>query len=229
MSERLTRQELKEDPLLRETAHVAEFATKHVRLLVGAVVVVLVVVLAVVFIRGSAQRAEDRAADMLARALVDVEQGNLTTAAQRLEEVLEKSAGTASGRQGILVLGDIRYALGNYTEAERWYRQGADAFGDKGLESRVARQGLAATLENLGRNAEAADLYRGLADDVATPGSKADLLLSAARNFVRAGKTAEALAVYDQVAGDPTFGARAVEEAKLRRAEVALGAPGQAP
>jgi tetratricopeptide (TPR) repeat protein len=220
MSERLTRHELKEDPLLRETAHVAEFAAKHARLLMGGAVIVIVVVLGAVFMRASARRAEDRAGEQLAQALVDVEQGNLTVAAQRLEDLVGSSAGAPSGKQGILILGDIRYALGNYVESEKLFRQAMDVYGESGLEGRVARRGLAASLENLGRHDEAAALYQGLAADAPTAEARGDLLVAAAGSLARAGKSEEARGIYDRLVEDVTMAPRVVEEARMRLAQI---------
>ena len=100
MTERLNKQQLKEDPLMKTTADAADFARHHSRLIVGAAAGLLVLAAAIYFVQAGGQRATERAAGMLADARGDYQKGALEPAAARLEELLSTSGGTAPGKQG---------------------------------------------------------------------------------------------------------------------------------
>ena len=219
MTDRLTKQQLKEDYLLTHTAEAADFVTKHGRVLVGAVVAVVVAAAVVLFVRTGSTRAEDRAAGMLVEARLDYQRGALDAAAARLEDIARNLGGTGSGKAGLLLYGDVRYAQGRYQDAEDYYRRAADAFKSDPLLKAAAHRGQAACLENLSRFAEAATIYRELAGNAPNGVVRADLRMALARNVLKAGNQAEAVGIYEELSHDPE-NPRAAQDARLRLAEI---------
>ena len=221
MTERLTRHELKEDPLMRHTGEVVDFAQHHVRMMLIAAGVLLVAVLAVVLVRGSHSREEDKAAGMLAEARADMDKGNPDAAAARLKDMLEFHGGTISGKEAILMYADIMYNKGQYDEASTYYAQALRVVGKNPVLGDVARRGLAATYEQKGDHAHAVEILEKLYAGTNNATLKAEIGLDLARNYVTMEREQDALRIYDEVGNNPV-NTQAAQEAKLRAAEVKL-------
>jgi predicted negative regulator of RcsB-dependent stress response len=219
VTERLTRHELKEDPLMKHTGEVVDFAQHHVRMMLIAAGVLLVAVLAVVLIRGAHSREEDKAAGMLAEVQGDLGKGNPDAAAARLKDMLEFHGGTESGKQAILMYADIMYNKGQYDEAATYYAQAVKVVGKDPVLGDVARRGLAATYEQKGDHAHAVEILEKLYADSQSATLKAEVGLDLARNYVALDREQDALRIYDEVGNNPV-NTQAAQEAKLRAAEV---------
>jgi tetratricopeptide (TPR) repeat protein len=219
MSERLTKQQLKEDPLMRQTAAVADYASHHARLLIGAGLAAVILVLGVVFVRAGSGRADDRAAGKLTEAWSDYSRGALEPAAALSEEILREAGGTKVGKRTLLLLGDIRYDQGNYAQAEENYRRAVKTFASDPILGMAARRGLAATLENLSRFDEAAQVYEELAATNANAAAAAELRLDVGRNLLRAGKNEEASAVFEALSKN-IDNPQVAQSARVRLAEI---------
>jgi tetratricopeptide (TPR) repeat protein len=219
VTDRLTKQQLKHDPLMDRTAETADFIASHSRTLIFGVLALVLIAAGITYFRTSRERAEDRATGVLADARIDYGRGALEPAAARLDDLLNRMGGTKAGRQGLLLYGNVRYDQGRFAEAETYYREALEHFEEDPLFGPAAKRGLAASLENEGRFAEAAALYRELSSDSAGGEIRAGFLIDAARNEQLAGNTTAALEIYDSVAEDGQAPA-AAQLAKLLRAEI---------
>ncbi len=218
MSDRMTKQQLKEDALMKTTGEAVDFASHHARLLVGLVVGLVAVAAVVFFVRTGGQKAQSRSAGMLTEAWADYNNGSLEPAAARLDDILKDSGGTRAGKQALLLYGDIRYAQGRFTDAAGYYRRAQSAFKGDPILGMAARRGLAASLENDKKYADAARTYQSLADTAPNQVTRADLLLDVARNQLRAGDIEAATKIYQEISDNPE-NPQAAQEAKLRLAE----------
>jgi tetratricopeptide (TPR) repeat protein len=219
VSERLTKKQLKEDPLLKTTGETLDFAKHHVRLLFGIVGAGLLVVAIVVFSRNASSQSAERAAGIMAAAQSELSRGSLEPAAARLQEVITNMGGTPAGKQAYLVLADVRYNQGRFQEAADVYEAALEAVGDDPILGGTVRRGLAACRENLGQPAAAAALYQELADATESFALRAELLMAAARNYVKAGRVDAARTVYQELAENPE-NTRIATDAALRLAEL---------
>jgi tetratricopeptide (TPR) repeat protein len=219
VTERLTKQQLKEDPLLTRTAEAADFASQHLRLIIGILVALAVTVTVVYFVRENAKQSEARAAAMLLEARTDFRRGNYDAAGSRLEDITRTMGGTQSGKAALLLYGDVRYAQERFQDAEQYFRRSLDAFKGDPMLASAARRGLGASLEALNRYEEAATIYEELAAGAPNRVLEAEMLLSAARNRLKAGQSQEAIDLYDRVSMNPD-NIRAAQEARLRMAEI---------
>lgn len=220
MTDRLTKQQLKHDPLMDRTAETADFITSHARSIVIGVVALVVVAAGITFFRASSSRADENAAAVLADARIDYSRGALEPAAARLDDLLRNMGGTRAGKQGLLLYGHVRYDQGRYAEAETYYRDALGHFGDDPLFGPAARRGLAASLENQDKFLEAAAVYQELADESGgEPTIRAGFLLDVARNQHLGGKTDAAMAIYESLA-DSREAPGPARVAKLRLAEL---------
>jgi tetratricopeptide (TPR) repeat protein len=219
VSERLTKRQLKEDPLLKTTGETIDFAKHHVRLLFGIVGAGILIVAIVVFSRNAGRQSAERAAGIMAAAQTDLSRGALEPAAARLNELITNSGGTAAGKQAALVLADVRFNQGRYQEAADVYQAALERLGDDPILGATVRSGLAACRENLGQPDAAAALYQELAAGTDSVVLKGDWLMAAARNYAKAGRLPEARSIYQELADNSENG-RIAADAALRLAEL---------
>ena len=219
MTERLSRTELKEDPLMKHTGEVVDFAQHHVRMMLIAAAVLVVAVVAVVVFRGAQAREEDQAAGMLAEARGDLNKGNPDAAIARLKDLLEFHGGTMAGKEAILLYADLQYDKKAYDEAETHYVQAVRAMGKDPVLGDTARRGLAATYESKGDHTHAVEILEKLYAETQSPTIKAELGLDLARNYVKLSRDQDAIRIYEEVSHS-TDNPRAAQDAKLYIAEV---------
>lgn len=225
MTDRLTKKQLKEDPLMRTTGDTDDYLREHGRLLSGIAVALVVAVATVLIVRTSGKRAEETASGLLADARADLGRGAFEPAVGRLQQILRDMDGTKSADQARLVYADALYAQGRHQESEQAYRAALDAFDDDPILQTIARRGLAASLENLGRPAEAATLYKQLADEAPDDDVKTELRLDLARNYVKAGQADLAESIYESISQDPDR-PNSAGFARQRLAELRIQQPG---
>ena len=245
VQKRLTKRQIKEDPLLTWTVRIETYLEenlKRIAIVVGAVAIAV----ALIFVwRGVRRGAESEASAQLAEAQFQLWSGNPTQAVEGAKQVIDQHGGTRSGRQAHLVLGDALLATGDPQGAMAEYKSFLDhARGHRDM-SRVARRGLAVAAENAKQYAEAAAAYEELAREeerliperkTAPPMSGAvkpevavlQDLLAAARCLTQAGDAAKASGIYEEIA--TKYGAEPqAADAKLRLAELAAQAAAPAP
>lgn len=219
MSDRITRQQLKEDPLLKTTGETVDYVQHHMRMIVGLTVALVVVVAAVLVVRSSAARGEERAAGLLAEARGNMIRGVLEPAAAGLNTVIQAHKGTEAAREARVLMGTLRYNQGRYNEAEEHYREAVRIYADDPILGQVARRGLAACLENVARYEEAAAVFAEIVKASPPSDLRADMQLAQARNLLKSGRTEEAEAVYREVSLDEAH-PMAAQTAKQRLAEL---------
>jgi tetratricopeptide (TPR) repeat protein len=202
VSERLTKKQLKEDPLMKSTGETLDFVKDHTRTIVAVIAGLLILIVVVLFVRNASNAAEERAAGLLAEARGDLARGAFEPAAARLQQIVTDMGGTKSGEQALLVYGHVRYGQGRYQEAAGAYQQALESFDEDPILGVVARRGLAATLENMTRYEEAALHFQTLANTAPSDDIRTELRLDLARNYVRSGRLAEAKAIYEEIAKD---------------------------
>lgn len=240
VEKRLSRRQMRKDPLLTWTARGETYLEENwQRLLIAAGALALVVVL-VLFLRNSRRNAELTASETLAQAQVQLWTGNPTEAAQIAGQVIERSPGTRSGRIAYLVRGDALLKMGDREGAATAYRAFLEQEKRDPVLRLSAKRGLAVALEDGGFFAGAAELYEELAREELAREAKrkerpggiaAGDLMAAARCRERAGDLARARALYEEVVSKYLKDAVA-SDAKLRLAELgrsSMVAPAAAP
>jgi len=218
--QKLTKRQIKEDPLVTAAFRGKEFWDEHGRtILIVAGALVLVLVLGGLVLRAREQ-SEQRASGDLFRAEISVLQGDYPTAVQVLKELVDNSPGTTAARRGMLLLGDSQAAMGNSGEAASWYRRALDRAGSDAALRRAARLGLAASLEDARRYAEAAPYYADLAKDAPSDNDRGRALLSEARCLLAAGQTAKGAEVLRAIIALPDAELPLTNAAKVRLGEL---------
>lgn len=225
---RITRREMREDPLVTFSLKAADFARRNARVLAIVAVVLLASIVVVVMMTRDRARAESEAEVLLAQANKELWRGNSPEATNLYDELLDRYAGTKSGKRGLLFKGDALLDSGKYDEAIGTYEKFLAKEKKDELLRTSAKKGIATALEDKGEFAKAASVHEGLG--VKLEGNEAaEELMSAARCFNAASMYGKAIELYEKVISrHPDYWG--VEQAKIYleefRTKLKLSGPG---
>ncbi|KPJ59628.1 MAG: hypothetical protein AMJ46_10460 [Latescibacteria bacterium DG_63] len=195
---KITRKQMKRDPLVTLSLKAADFAKRNARTLTIIGVVAIVSAIVVVMMARDRAKAEAEAQVILAQANKELWRGNASEAASYYGELLDRYAGTKSGKQGLLFRGDALLETGDYDGAITDYEKFlAREKKDKMLRN-SARRGIATALEDKGEFAKAGQVHESLARDM-EGNEAAEELMSAARCYQAATMYGQAIEVYEKV------------------------------
>ncbi len=190
----MTKEELREDPVLEWIQHAIEWAQRNARwVAVGAGAVIIVVIAAVIVTRGQ-RKAEIEAQQLLTTGQAYFLQGNVATAEVQLRQLIDGHGRSRAARSGRIYLADALSAQGRFEEALTAYTEAAGSAGDAHLEA-AALRGKASALESLQRLPEASQAYEQAAR-TKTP-FQADDLVAAARCALGVGDAQRAMALLE--------------------------------
>jgi predicted negative regulator of RcsB-dependent stress response len=163
VQKRLTKRQMKEDPLLTWTVRIETYLEQNLKL-IAIIVGAVALAIALVFVwRGARRGAESSASELLAQAQFQLWSGSPAQAVEIAKQVVERHSGTKSGRMARLVLGDALLQTGDAEGAITEYQSFLERTGGDPTMRLVARRGLAVAMENAKKYAEAAPIYEELA------------------------------------------------------------------
>ena len=224
MSNRLTKQELKEDAFVTWVYDTTDRVQRNwipVAVAIGAVVVLALGAWA--WSRANAKK-EAEARTTLAEASTAYWSGNYVRTAQLADQVIADAGGTRAAVDALRMKADALFWQGSFDSAATLYREvlGKEK-GDSPVRLAV-QQSLAFALESKKDFAGAAALYEEVAAQAPDRMNAADFLMNAGRAWRGAGQRDKAKAAFEKVAGEYK------ETTFARDAEVALGElAGEAP
>lgn len=153
---RLTKKEIKEDRFVTWTFKVTTFVQKNMRLLIGALVVILVVVFGSLGTVKYLNARKARAMDALAEARILRISDKPEEAMDQCRLVLEEFGGTESAGKALVMLGQLHTEAGAYEEARGSFRTYLEKYSDDDATIHTSVEGIAASLEEEGKYEEAA-------------------------------------------------------------------------
>lgn len=223
MSDRLSKEELKEDRVATVAMEAVDYARRNARWVVGAVgLAVVILVVTLVFVQSRA-KASREASLALMRAQTLATNGSYAEALPQLETLAGRFGSTPAGREGRLLLGAGQLAAGNPTAAEQAFRKFLTSRPNDKLEESAARRGLAGSLTDQGKDAEGAAEYQKAARISGNPLAAEDWL-HAGLAFQRAGQRGAAAQAFQEiVANYPRSSVAAEARVRLREALAASG------
>jgi len=195
---RMTRKEMKKDPLVTFSLKAADFGRMHARVLVIAGVVVIVSLVVIVMMVRDRAKAEADAELILTQANRELLAGNAQQAATLYDQLLDRYEGTESGKKGLLFRGDALLEARSLDEAIASYEKFLKRAGRDDLLRNSARRGIATALEEKGEFAQAARVRENVALSV-TGNEAAEELMAAARCYRAAAMYGQAIELYDRV------------------------------
>ncbi len=195
---RMTRKEMKKDPLVTFSLRAADFGRTHARVLVIAGIVAVVSLVVIVMMVRDRAKAEADAELILTQANRELWSGNAQQAATLYDQLLDRYAGTDSGKRALLFKGDALLETHSLDEAIASYENFLKRAGRDDLLGNSARRGIATAMEEKGEFAKAARVRENLALSV-TGNEAAEELMAAARCYRAAAMYGQAITVYENV------------------------------
>ena len=186
----MTKEELREDPVLERIQKMIGFAEHNSRWLIAGAIVIIAVLVGVTMLHRAQLRSAQDATRYLADAQASYMRGNMPAAESQLRQVIDSYGGTPSGRMARVYLGDALRAQDRPEEALSAYQEAASSAKDNALLRTAALRGQAAALEDLGRYGESSQIYERVS--TLAPFLKVDDLIGAGRTALKAGDAARA-------------------------------------
>jgi TolA-binding protein len=196
---RLTKKELKEDKVAEFFTEIAQYVQDNAKKVAGVIVLVVIVALIGSIAMRQRRAAEDEAKAWMARANLDLKQGNVSSALQAYEGIIDRFRGTWSQSDANFFMANTHFATGEHDSAlvlfERYL----------GLKKRreeftvSAKQGIAQCLEQSGRFRDAAESYLKVQREHPASPLAPDALLGAGRCYELAGDLQLAESTYSEI------------------------------
>lgn len=196
--EKMTKEELREDPILTALTRLRSWFEKQATFLTIALAVVVVAVLGYQIARRVESKSEQQAALILLDGESQYMNGSPGDALTKFTQAYEQHKRSPSGKTALLRSADMQLELGSYGEAQRLYKRFIDSNPKDGLLRASALRGLAGALDSAGQSEEAGKTFLQAADVTESP-LRADDLVSAGNAFMDAGKLPEALKAFQKV------------------------------
>lgn len=195
---RLTKKELKKDPLLTIIGEAYDYLEKEwVKLasIVGGVVLIVVVAL---FITRGRDRAEINAYDVAFNAL----RNNAPEAPDLLRKVVDDHGGTDSAARALLSLGTYYFQQGDFEKSEEQFSQYIKKYSGDMLSDYSAFISLGGVYEQLDSFDKAAEVYENYLKKHPDSPFRNTVRMTAARAYLDAGNKDKARDLFNAVVGE---------------------------
>jgi TolA-binding protein len=196
---KLTRKEIKEDKVAEFFLKAVVYCRQHSRRIFGAVIVVCIAALVFTFAMRQRRAAELEAQTMLARANIDLKQGNFSGALQGYATIMDRYRGTWSYSDATFFAADAHFGTGRYDSAMVFFESYLNEGKRRDAFTISAQIGIAQCNEEMGRYKDAADSYLKVQREHAEDPLAAEALFGAARCYELAGDLGQAEAAYKQL------------------------------
>jgi predicted negative regulator of RcsB-dependent stress response len=193
-----------------------EWVMLHKREVTWAVIVLAIVVGGYWFYQRSQSIKAQRAEAAYFQARQSAAAGDLPRAVSDLQKVVNRYEGTRAGAQAALSLAQAFYDQKKFREGIAALKKAESKAPDEFKAAIHALQ--AAGYEELKDFVSGAQAYKAASEATRFPSDKAEYQASAARDYMAAGKTAEARAIWTELAKDQ--GSPTAAEARVRLGEV---------
>jgi TolA-binding protein len=185
---RLTKQELKQDRLVKLAYQTEHFYLQHQKWVIGAAIGVLAIVLGVVIVRKTIESNKLEAAYTLTMAKMNYGSSRLDEAKASFQRIVTNQGG-ATAAEAKYFLARIAFDQGNYTQASDEFKAYLKDFsGDDELDC-AAMSGLASTYEALNNPEEAAKTFLQVAEKFPNNPYAAEALWEASRIYIKLNQT----------------------------------------
>jgi predicted negative regulator of RcsB-dependent stress response len=186
----MTKEELREDPILERIQRLVGFSERHARWIVIAAIGIAVAIVAVIAVQKSQARSAREANQALSEGQASYLTGNLPMAETQLRELVDRYGRTSAAGQGHLYLGHTLRDQGRPGDALESYEKAAGKMGDDAELQAAAQRGQGAALADLNRFEEASRAY----EQAAQKGTlqRVEDTIAAGRYALRGGDAARA-------------------------------------
>jgi TolA-binding protein len=189
---KLTKREIKEDKVAEFFLHAADYTRRHSKRIMGVVIVICIGALIFTFALRERRAAELEAQTMLARANLDLRQGNFRGALQGYATILDRFRGTWSYSDATFLAADAHFNAGDYDSAMVFFQSYLDQRKRRETFTVSAKVGVAQCLEQMDRYKDAAESYLKAQREHPEGPLAPDALFGAARCYAMAGDLRQA-------------------------------------
>ena len=215
---RLTRKQIRQDKFITTVMKLAGTVQRNSKRFAIGTAVVLVAVVVVVAVTQHRKRQQVQATEVLGEAQMAKWAGETEELVKLYQRVTQQFAGTRSGGEAWVALGNLYFEKKQVKEAEAAFREYLKKHQDDSILTYTSWSGIAACLEEEGRYSEAAQKHRSFADRHQDSAWAARALWDACRCFRLSGEFQEAKMVLQQIIDfypDSPLAYRAKSEEKM--------------
>lgn len=196
---RLTRKEIKEDEVAQFFLEASRYVQQHSRKFVGLVLLAMIALIIVTVAVRQRRAAELEAQSWVARANLELKQGNVTSALQGYSGVAERYRGTWGHSDASFFAANANFAVGRYDSALVLFETYLNLKKRRAEFTVSCKQGIAQCLEQLGRYSEAAEGYLKVQREHPASPLAPDALFGAGRCYELAGDLPLAERTYSEL------------------------------
>ncbi|MCE5250649.1 tetratricopeptide repeat protein [bacterium] len=196
---KLTKKELKQDPLVIFTAQFLDYIQGEWMKIGGTILAVLLIIFVSMFIVKGKHASENKAYDAALIAL----QTNAPEAPDLLKTVVEKHGGSQSAAMALIQLGNMYFQKKDYDQAEKYFTRYIDKFSGDVLTDFNAYNGLGSVLEEKNEPAKAAAIYEKFISKHANSPFTSMMCINTAKAFWLAGNKEQAKTYFLKVVDNP--------------------------
>ncbi len=200
---KLTKKELKQDPLMQKIAETQAWLAVNWQKLAIGVVSVLVVIAIVAFSMSAKQSSNEESLSALVDLNSELAGADVSVIIPRLEEIAEEYKGTIGGAEALFSLGEMELKENNFERAIEHYELFVRTYSSEFMLKASAYSGMGAANEGLEKWNEAAESYEAIVNVSDAKFARNIVLLKAARCYRLAGDTGKAKSIVEEIlAGD---------------------------
>jgi len=196
---KLTKKELKKDPLLIMTAQVLDFLRAEWLKIVSTILAVVLVITAATFVVKGRKRSQINAYDAALTAV----QNNAPEAPDLLKAVTEKYGSSTYAADALLRLGNMYFRQKEYDTSEKYFKQYIDKYAGDPFSDFNAYRGLGVVLEEKGDYSKAAATYEDFNSKHKNSPFTSMMHIAAAKAYWLAGDKESAKRYFSIVAEQP--------------------------
>jgi tetratricopeptide (TPR) repeat protein len=219
MAEDKTRKELLEepDPFMVFVGKALEFVKKYQQQIIMAIMAVFIVVVAFSGMVYYQHHAEEKAADMLGKAIAkynslvqkdpnimnpkDPTPAEYEQAQKPFQEIIDKYGSTGAGKAALINYADICYRAKKYDDAIKAYEKALGDFGSQAAFKNLILNGLAYSYEAKQDTENAAKYFNMIVTDESAV-MKDQALFNLGRMYEKLGKTEQQMEVYKRIVAE---------------------------
>ena len=199
---RVTRRELKRDPLMEALYRLRRWWLGHKKQVYRYGGIGLIVVALAVFVVLSRTKLDKDAAVVVGQAFVEYGQGNYNAVVAILSAHVDEYSGLESFGNGLYILARSELIVGDTTRAEEYYRRYLDDYGNDPLIKAGALAGLGIIAEWRTHYRDAAGLFKKASQSAPTASLKQQFAIYAGRNYILSAQPGEALEILQPILGE---------------------------
>ena len=216
---RITKKEIKQDKFVTFSLKVSEWVQKHlnqVLMVTGGVVLLAVVVF---FVLSTQAKRERKAAELLGKANMELQGGNMGAAVSDLQTVVNQYGGSKSAGQATFLLGSAYFYARDYVQAQSMFEKYLDKYNQDLLLASSAQAGIADCHVQRGNFLQAGEEFAKAASVHPAGFLAPQYLLRAADAYARAEQMDRAKEILNRLLSEYP-NSKEVRQAKMKLAEL---------